>query len=174
MNVFHGPCRLAGGLLRLCLVLPLAADWAVADDPPWRGAGKPEAPVEVRWLEAGAEGRVSVEVVPGIDYDGLELQLLVARPEGLPSRMMLGGGQRGDVRRAGWFLAAPPSVAPRLLVILVIGGHQIGRTVMAPDLAGAPEAGLDAPQPRPDDHGVIPMRADERRSRAGEDTPPPE
>jgi len=174
MNVCRGLYRLSLHLFWLCLAVPAVTVWAAEDGSPWPAAGKPVAPVEVRWLETGQAGRVSVEITPGVDYDRLELRLLVPRPEGPPAPMLLSNGVRGEVRRAGWYLASPPSVTPRLLVILEIDGHQLGRTVTAPDEAGHTAPGLEPSLPKSSDSGVIPMRAEESRSRPPDHAEPPE
>lgn len=116
----------------LCLLAACAGAAAADEAPPRLDAGQAAAPVTVRWLETGQDGRVSVEVIPGVDYQRLELRLLVTGAGGPPAPMMLSGGRRGEIRRAAWYLAKTPRVTPRLQVILEIAGHRLGRTVAAP------------------------------------------
>jgi hypothetical protein len=137
------------------LLLPAATLWAAEEAPPL-GAGRPGAPVSVHWLEWGQDGRISVEVTPAIDYGRLELRLLIPGLDGPPAPMILSGGNGGVVRRAGWLLAAPPPVRPRLLVILETNGQRLGRTVSAPEPQGA------VPGPAADEHGVIDTRGQQQ------------
>jgi hypothetical protein len=145
------------------LLVPAATLQAAA----WAGrpldAGRPEAPVDVRWLEVGQDGRVSVEVTPAIDYDRLELRLLIPGLDGPPTSLELSGGAGGRVRRATWLLAAPLPVSPRLLVILETRGQRLGRTVAAPHGTGQATPPRAVPVPVPREHGSIDGRGTERR-----------
>ena len=57
--------RVAGLVPLASLLLSLGADRTLAAGP-LGSPGKPGAPVELRWLETGDQGRISVEVVAGI------------------------------------------------------------------------------------------------------------
>jgi len=140
---------------------------------PLGSPGKPGAPVELHWLETGAEGRISVEVIAGIDYDLLELRLLGPGLGAAAVPVTLDAGMAGAKRRADWYLADEPSSPPRVLVILEKSGKRMGRVIPAPS-NGSKEAGpvaARAPMPTPTAEGLIEMRGEtsQRREAPGAD-----
>jgi hypothetical protein len=129
--------------------------------------GKPGAPVDVRWLETGADGRISVEVSAGVDYDTLELRLLIPGMDSAPAPVRLESGAAGAIRRADWYLAGEPDVAVRLLVIIEAGGQRLARVVPGPSAdskRGGP-ASSPAAMPKATPDGLIEMRGETRHHR---------
>lgn len=106
-------------LLSLCLALPLAvqAGGDKTHDHPDVTRGKPEAPVELRWLQDGRDGVVEVEVTAGVDHDGLDLMLVVpgVGQQGARSLPAAGAGPAGTV---SWELGERPVSAPRVVVVI--------------------------------------------------------
>lgn len=146
-------------LAALCLSLSTGLAGAGG---PLGSPGKPGAPVELRWLETGVGGRISVEVTTGVDYDSLELRLLGSALTGPVASVTLDAGTAGATRRADWYLADDPSVAPRVLVILETAGQRMGRVIAAPSQDGktvGPVA-AQAPMPTPTAEGLIEMRGE--------------
>lgn len=156
--------RLAAGLAPLSLlILSLSLTPARAAGPAG-SVGKPGAPVELRWLETGTGGRIVVEVTTGVDYDALELELLVPGLQAAPAPVRLDSGDAGAPRRAEWFLADEPASSPRILVIVESSGRRLGRVVAAPSQAGKmpARAAARAPMPKATAEGLIEMRGETR------------
>ncbi|MGD8734422.1 MAG: hypothetical protein PVI08_08035, partial [Gammaproteobacteria bacterium] len=94
-------------------------------------SGKPEAPVEIRWLADGRDGRVVLEIVSGVDQVGAVVGLAVPG-EGRPRKVQLSAAQAGETQRVQWWLEAPAAHPPRVTVQIDTGASRMVRNAVAP------------------------------------------
>jgi hypothetical protein len=96
---------------------------------------KPAAPIDVRWLADGSEGRVEIAVVSGVDHVGVSLRLAVSGA-GAPLTASLPAATAGEVQIVSWTLDQPAKSAMRLSIDLDNGDAVIARRLVGPAVAG--------------------------------------
>lgn len=110
----------SASLVTLLLASPLAMLQAGGEAPadnPGLTRAKPSAPVELRWLQDGRDGVVEVEVMAGVDHDGLDLMLVVPGVGQQATRSLPAAGA-GPAGTVSWELGERPVSAPRVMVII--------------------------------------------------------
>ena len=94
-------------------------------------SGKPEAPVEIRWLADGRDGRVVLEIVSAIDQVGAVVRLSVPGQDRLEP-IQLPAAKAGEAQRVQWWLEAPAAHPPRVSVEVDTGRSRMPRNAVAP------------------------------------------
>lgn len=126
---------------------------------------KPSAPIDIRWLSAGDDGRVEIAVTTGVDHVGARLRLVIPGA-GAPLHATLSAARAGEVQTVEWMLDRPVTRSPRLAIELDTGEAVIAKQVLAPPPASgkAPRRGALPVRPSPD-LPAVPSDAvpDERR-----------
>jgi len=117
-----------------------------------RMTAKPTAPIDVRWLSAGEDGTVSLQIVSGVDHVGATLR--VTGPGlGRPLTMQLPAAVAGEVQTAEWSVSRSPRQPLRAVVVIDTGDRTMARTAVAGSSQGkpvyqvspvGPQAGADA------------------------------
>lgn len=92
---------------------------------------KPEAPIDIRWIDDGRDGHVALEIVSGVDHVGAVVRLIVPG-QGEPRQVQLPAAKAGEAQRAQWWLERPPAHAPRVLVEIDTGESRMPRNSAAP------------------------------------------
>ena len=140
-------------------------------------SGKPEAPVEIRWLADGRDGRVVLEIVSGINQVGAVVRLSVPGQDRL-GPIQLPAAKAGEAQRVQWWLEAPAAHPPRVSVEIDTGQTRMPRNAVAPWSRGKnggtraePDAGVGkrsaAPEKaEPDEPGnqsdlIVPLPAEQ-------------
>lgn len=126
-----------------------AASSTLADEveaPQARQTHKPSAPIAVRWLDDGRDGKVTIELVAGVDHFGAELRLVL--PGGQrPLTARLTAAVAGETQTVDWVLDRPATAAPRLLIELDTGDRRIAGTDVAPWSRGKRAGSVPRPLP---------------------------
>lgn len=136
---------LAFGLLMTLVVGvgPVSAEEAAGTQGPsqaqgkatWPGhymiSGKPEAPIEIRWLADGRDGKVALEIVSGVDQVSAVVRLTLPG-QGSPREVQLPAAQAGQVQRVQWWLDEPAKHPPRIFVEIDTGQSRMPRRAIAP------------------------------------------
>jgi hypothetical protein len=110
---------------------------------------KPSAPIDVRWLADGSDGRVEVAVATGVDHVGANLRLLLPG-SGQPLSATLPAAGAGEVQVVAWTLDRPASRPPRLSITVDTGAVSMTRQVAAPPAVGKTRRELARPEPHAD------------------------
>jgi hypothetical protein len=98
---------------------------------------KPSAPIDVRWVSDGADGRVLVDMTSGLDHVGATLSLFV-QGRGAPLVANLPSAAAGEIQAVSWSLNRPAVRPLRLSIRLDTGDAVVTRQVVAPRPAGKP------------------------------------
>lgn len=104
---------------------------------------KPTAPIDVRWIENGADGRVEIEVVAGVDHVGTQLRLVVPGA-GAPLGATLPAAAAGEIQTVSWTLDRPLTKSARLSLEVDTGDAVMAKQVQAPRPASK-RRGVTAP-----------------------------
>jgi hypothetical protein len=110
---------------------------------------KPSAPIDVRWLADGSDGRVEVAVASGVDHVGANLRLFLPGA-GEPLAATLPAAGAGEVQVVAWTLDRPTSQSPRLSITVNTGDESMTRQVAAPRSAGKTRRERAPGEPRAD------------------------
>jgi hypothetical protein len=111
-----------------------------------RQTHKPSAPIAVRWLDDGRDGKVTIELVAGVDTVGAELRLVLADGQ-RPLTARLPAAVSGEKQIVDWVLDRPAVTAPRLLIELDTGDRLIAGTAVAPRSRSKRAGSLPRPLP---------------------------
>lgn len=147
----------------LAAMLSCMIGWAAVAAPPQTGSktgyrSKPAAPIDVRWLADGTDGRVEVWVTAGVDHVGARLRLIVPGA-GAPLVANLPAAEAGQVQGHSWTLDRPAAGAVRLSIDLDTGDTVLSRQVFAPAGTGK----------RKTQRSPAPVRPDKAHPHAGAD-----
>ncbi len=94
-------------------------------------SGKPEAPVQIRWIADGRDGRVALEIESSVDQVGAVVRLSVPGQGPLQS-IQLPAAKAGELQRAQWWLEGPAEFPPRVSVEIDTGQSRMPRNAVAP------------------------------------------
>jgi len=95
-----------------------------------RMTAKPTAPIQVRWLSAGEDGIVSLEIVCGVSYVGATVRL-IAPGIGRPLVAQLPAAAAGEVQPAEWTLNRAVRGPLRAIVEIDTGEQTMASTAVA-------------------------------------------
>ncbi len=94
-------------------------------------SGKPEAPIEIRWLADGRDGKVALEIVSGVDQVGAVVRLTLPG-QGSPREVQLPAAEAGQAQRVQWWLDEPAKHPPRIFIEIDTGQSRMPRSTIAP------------------------------------------
>ena len=94
-------------------------------------SGKPEAPIEIRWLADGRDGKVALEIVSGVDQVSAVVRLTLPG-QGSPREVQLPAAEAGQAQRVQWWLDEPAKHPPRIFVEIDTGQSRMPRSAIAP------------------------------------------
>ena len=102
-----------------------------------RSTAKPTAPIEVRWLAAGEDGTVSLQIVSGVDHVGASVRV-IGPGIGRPLVAQLPAATAGEIQTAEWTLDGRTGQSLRAIIEIDAGDSVMARTAVLAPTRGKP------------------------------------